>query len=57
MSERDYLKNFELWNGGGKNYLYEEIKMWEAGAVNLRHLIIIEHDIRYKMCANKYSGL
>ena len=38
-------KNSEIWKGGGKNNLYVEIKMWEAGAVNLKHLIIIEHDI------------
>ena len=50
-------KNSEIWNGGGKNNLYEEIKMWEAGAVNLKHLIIIEHDIGNKMFANRYSGL
>ena len=57
MSKRDYLKNSEIWNGVGKNNLYEEIKMWEAGAVNLKHLIIIEHDIGNKMFANRYSGL
>ena len=50
-------KNSEIWNGGGKNNLYVEIKMWDAGAVNLKHLIIIEHDIGYKMYANIYIGL
>ena len=30
--------------------------MWEAAAVNLKYLIIIEHDIGYKMCANNFSG-
>ena len=50
-------KNSEIWKGGGKNNLYVEIKMWEAGAVNLKHLIIIEHDIGYRMYANIYSGL
>ena len=24
MSERDYLENSEIWNGGGKNNLYDE---------------------------------